>query len=251
MKNADRMIICDIDDTIIAPKLDNPGLDEFRQLLSDRGKQFVYGVASGRSLALIREVISEFGLPVPDVVISSVGTFISYGLEEKRTGIDKGWHGHIDHQWKPDAIRERLNNHPGVKPQETDKQNEYKISYYILDPQLSIERVKEALGRTAAGANIIMTQSAYLDILPRRASKGRAIRYVANKWSIPLQQTVVCGDAGNDLDMFNGQSRGIVVANHSPELEMLRGKRRVYFAEAPAAAGILEGLRHNQFIKAD
>ena len=94
----------------------------------------------------------------------------------------------------------------------------------------------------------MITQSAYLDILPKRASKGRAVRYIGNKWSIPINQAVACGDAGNDIDMFTGASRGIVVGNHAPEMEQLRGLKRVYFAQGHSSVGILEGLRHFKFL---
>lgn len=245
-KKADRMIISDIDDTMIDPKNGNPGLDELKEFLSTRGNRFVYGVASGRSFALIRDVIKEHDLPLPDVIISGVGTSICYGMNAA-SGFDKGWIGHIGHQWNPDFVRERIATLPALELQEPENQNDFKISYYLHDPHLTHEVIRGTLGRAASSVNIIITQQAYVDILPRRASKGRAIRYVANKWSVPIQRTIVCGDAGNDLDMFNGQTRGIVVANHAPELETLRGKRRVYFAGAPAASGILEGLRHHQF----
>ena len=73
------------------------------------------------------------------------------------------------------------------------------------------------------------------------------MRFIGNKWNIPLQDSIVFGDAGNDLDMFTGSTRGVVVGNHSTDMEVLRTFKRVYFSKAPSAAGILEGLRHFQF----
>jgi sucrose-phosphate synthase len=40
---------------------------------------------------------------------------------------------------------------------------------------------------------------------------------------------------------------GVVVGNHSQELENLRGLDQVYFADRCYAAGILEGIQHYQF----
>jgi len=248
LKKADRMIVTDIDDTMIAPKHGNPGLSQLKELLLSRGNRFVFGLASGRSLELIQQVIQEHDLPPPDIVIAGVGTCLCYGLSTP-AGLDKGWLGHIGHQWDAEAVRERLAAMPALELQEPENQNPFKVSYYLRDPHITADLIRGLLGRLANHANVIITQQLFVDVLPRRASKGRAIRYVANKWSIPIQQTIVCGDAGNDLDMFNGQTRGIVVSNHAPELETLRGRRRVYFAGAPAAAGILEGLRHHQFLE--
>ncbi len=93
----------------------------------------------------------------------------------------------------------------------------------------------------------MITRGAYLDILPRRGSKGRAVRYISQKWAIPLSQTLVCGDSGNDLDMIANTSKAIVVGNHSKELEHLRENRKVYFAAKESSAGMLEGLNHYGF----
>jgi len=89
----------------------------------------------------------------------------------------------------------------------------------------------------------------FLDILPYRASKGKAIRYLSYKWGIPLKNLLVCGDSGNDAEMLKGEPLGVVVGNYSPELETLRSAKQIYFAEKTYAGGILEGIRHYQFIR--
>lgn len=245
LKLADRMIVSDIDGTLISETGDDTGLEELRARLQARGHRFAFALASGRSLEKVREVVGTHALPTPDIVISSVGTHIYYGLEAR--SLDKGWLAHIDRHWEPDAIRERLAGLPGLELQEETNQNPFKISYYLQDRTLDVPRISDALGRLADDVTVLVTQAAFLDLLPKRASKGRAIRYLARKWSIPLSQVVVCGDAGNDLDMFTVAAKGIVVGNHAPELEVLRGVRRVYFAQARSAAGILEGLEHFEF----
>ena len=47
-----------------------------------------------------------------------------------------------------------------------------------------------------------------------------------------------------------GRTAGIVVANHSAELDSLQNTKAnlVYFARSAHAAGILEGLRHYGFL---
>lgn len=245
LKLAERMIVSDIDGTMVHEAGDYTGLDELRVRLRDRGHRFAFALATGRSLDKVREVVAAHALPTPDIVISSVGTYIYYGLDPK--SLDKGWLAHIDYRWEPEAIREHLASLAGVELQEEANQNPFKISYYLNDRTIDSARINEVLGRLADNLSVLVTQSAFLDILPKRASKGRAIRYLARKWSIPLSQVVVCGDAGNDLDMFTVAAKGIIVGNHSPELEVLRGMRRVYFAQAHSAAGILEGLQHFEF----
>ncbi len=245
LKLADRMIISDIDGTLVGQDGDAEALETLRNLLRNRGHNFAFGLASGRSLDAVREAVEQHRIPTPDIVISSVGTCIHYGLQAR--SVDKGWLAHIDYRWEPAEIQERLAPVTGLELQEEHRQNEFKISYYIREPGVGVPEVQEALGRMADHVTVLVTQSEFLDILPKRASKGRAVRYLGHKWSIPLSQIVVCGDAGNDRDMFTMAARGVIVGNYSPELEDLRGTRGVYFARRASAGGILEGLEHFKF----
>ena len=88
-----------------------------------------------------------------------------------------------------------------------------------------------------------------LDILPYRASKGKAIRYLSYKWEIPLGNFLVCGDSGNDEEMLRGEPLAVVVGNYSPELEKLKGQRSIYFAKHESAGGILEAIKRYKFIE--
>lgn len=70
------------------------------------------------------------------------------------------------------------------------------------------------------------------------------------KWSIPVEHILVVGDSGNDEETLSGNTLGVVVGNHSEELEKLRGRERIYFAEGRYAWGILEGIEHYDFFDA-
>jgi sucrose-phosphate synthase len=75
-----------------------------------------------------------------------------------------------------------------------------------------------------------------------------ALRYVADHWQIPLEHIFVAGGSGADEDMMRGNTLAAVVANrHNEELSQLIDTDRIYFADKPFAAGILESLEHYQF----
>ncbi|MCB1225856.1 MAG: HAD-IIB family hydrolase [Verrucomicrobiales bacterium] len=246
LKKATRMMIADVDGTLVSETGDDQGLEELKHLLRERGDDFVFGIASGRSLSSLEALFQQHDLPTPDVVICNVGSRISHGFNP--TEVDKAWIDHIDYRWNPSAIIAALRDIPGLKLQEDALQTAHKVSWYMdretVPDGIPEEFLREKLGRLARHANLIITHAAYLDVLPRRASKGRAVRFIGNKWNIPLRHTIVFGDAGNDLDMFTGATRGVVVGNHSPDMEILRGQPGVYFSSQPSAAGILDGLRH-------
>ncbi|MEM6429062.1 MAG: HAD-IIB family hydrolase [Deinococcota bacterium] len=249
----DYLLISDVDDTLISSDvMGNPqenddvtrGLDELRELLSHRGN-LGFGLATGRSLELVKDVLASHNLPQPDVVISSVGSEIYYG---ERLRPDHGYAKHISYQWKPHKIRRVLAELDFLEPQEENTQRPYKISYYLEDVHGRLDYVRSQLAEAKLRHTLIYSRGQFLDILPQRASKGKAIRYLSYKWSIDPKHIAVAGDSGNDEEMLRGRFRGIVVGNYSEELEGLRGQRAVYFANATYVQGILEGLRHYKFI---
>ncbi|MFA7095325.1 MAG: HAD-IIB family hydrolase [Gammaproteobacteria bacterium] len=238
----DRLLICDIDNTLLG---DAAGLRKLKERLRAAGGRVGFGVATGRRLESALQVLEEWEMPVPDVLITAVGTEIHYGpaLEE-----DLHWRRQIDYRWKPEALRKALRGLPGIRPQAATEQRRHKLSYFV-DPALapSVEEIQAHLRRSNLHANVIYSHQAYLDLLPIRASKGYAIRYLATRNKLPLERLLVAGDSGNDAEMLCGDTLGVVVGNHSPELAPLRGRPRIYFAAAPYAQGILEGIEHYDF----
>jgi len=68
------------------------------------------------------------------------------------------------------------------------------------------------------------------------------------KWDIPIEHILVAGDSGNDEEMLVGNNPAVVVGNHDPELEHLRGIPRIYFAEGHYADGIIEAMEYFDFL---
>ena len=107
--------------------------------------------------------------------------------------------------------------------------------------------VRRMLRKEGLRATTILDHDRFIDVIPVRASPGMAIRFLCFKWDLPPERLLVAGDSGNDADMLSGDTLGVVVGNHTPELDTLRGYHRVYFAEAGHARGVLEGIEHYDF----
>ncbi len=240
---ADRLVVCDIDNTLIG---DKAGLMELIKRLQDCDGHVGFGVATGRRIESARKVLNEWQVPMPDFYISSVGSEIHYG---PRIVQDSGWKRHIEYRWKPDAIREAMQDMPGIRMQPKEDQREFKISYFI-DPAKApkMREITRHLRKLDLHVKVIYSHQAFLDLLPVRASKGAALRYLADKWDIPIDRVLVAGDSGNDEEMLNGDTLGVVVCNHSPELEKLRDRDRIYFAEGQYAWGVIQGIEHYDFL---
>jgi len=138
---------------------------------------------------------------------------------------------------------------PGLRLQPTVEQRKYKVSYFY-DPKVAptVSKIVRYLRQKDIHVNAIYSHQMFLDFLPVRASKGAALRYFADKWGVPVEHILVAGDSGNDLEMLSGETLGVVVGNHSPELKKLQGRERVYFAAGHYAQGIIEGIEHYDFI---
>lgn len=95
---------------------------------------------------------------------------------------------------------------------------------------------------------VMISRNMFLDLLPVRASKGTALRHVCVRWGIMPENVLVAGGCGNDEELLRGNTLGVVVGNYSPEIERLRGKPRIYFAEKNHAGGIVEGIQYYNFL---
>ncbi|MEN8215527.1 MAG: HAD-IIB family hydrolase [Pseudomonadota bacterium] len=242
-----RFIISDIDQTLIG---DPEALSEFLGYLNEAGNTFSFGIATSRTLDEVIELLEEWDVPFPDVLITLLGTEIYYGPNLLK---DTGWEKHINYRWEPERLKEVLSSFKGIEMQEQANQSEFKISY-LLDTErvkkklIRRDQIVKRLRQNRLLANVILTYGQFLDLLPIRASKGLAVRYLAYRWGLPLEQFLVAGDSGNDEDMLKGEALGVVVGNYSAELEKLRGKPRIYFAKGHYARGILEGIAHFGFL---
>jgi sucrose-phosphate synthase len=241
LKRYQALLISDIDHTLIGEEDegDEGALAELRERVESGNLGF--GVATGRSLELVKEVLERHAFPPLDVIVSAVGSEIHYGPDFLP---DRGYARFLTHRWKPDEVRKALEPLSYLEPQPPEAQREFKLSYFLEDAS-KLNEVKAALDGAKLRYSLIYSHGRFLDILPYRASKGKAIRYLAEKWGLKPDRIAVAGDSGNDEEMLVGRFKGIVVGNHQPELEPLKERRGVYFARASYARGVLEGLEHH------
>jgi sucrose-phosphate synthase len=244
LKKFQKMLVTDIDGTLFnhSSDVETRGIAELRDLLNQPERDFVFAIASGRNLSLVHEILKKNEFPMPDIAVTSVGSTIFYNGE--RALLDNGWQEFINYRWNREDIKNSLSVLHGLRLQHDDAQNPYKLSYFIEGSPFDSEQLRDVLGNDMQNINVIQSHNSFLDILPRRAAKGKAIRYLAHKWNISLRKVMVAGDSGNDLDMFTGATLGIVVQGNDQAMENLRGLRNTYFAESGPGEALLEGMKH-------
>lgn len=239
----DRALFTDLDQSLLG---DADGVRRFTQVMRENRKCATFGIVTGRRFDSALAVLKRHGIARPDVLITSLGTEIRYTPELTP---DEYWSEHIDYLWRPATVRRALADLPGLVAQSKGEQSRFKISYHY-DPEHApcIEDMASLLRSQDLAVNLIHSFGQYLDVIPARASKGQALRYVAQRWRIPLENILVAGGSGADEDMMRGNTLAVVVANrHHEELSQLADSERIYFAGQPHAPGILEAIDHYDF----
>jgi sucrose-phosphate synthase len=242
----DRAIFTDLDQNLLG---DPDSLADFVRVIRQNRKCTSFGIATGRRLDSALAIMRRYGIPRPDVLITGLGTEIHYAPQLTQ---DDAWSRYIDYLWYPRRVRDALADLPGIERQPRAEQSRFKVSFYI-DPNRApgLDEIGSLLHQADLHVNLNLSFGQFLDVLPARASKGLALRYVADQWGIPLEHCLAAGGSGADEDMMRGNTLAVVVANrHHEELSQLTDTQGIYFAEAPYAAGILEAIEHYRFFDA-
>jgi len=231
----DWLLISDIDGTLTG---DDRALSKLMTLLETHQDRVGFGVASGRSLALIKDATRDYDLLEPAPIIAGVGSEI-----HGHGGIGEAYRAHIDEAWERERSEVTLRDVPGLTLQAADAQTEVKLSFNTVGNVLPA--VKKVVAKAGLELSLIHSHNKFLDVLPKQASKGQAVRFVSEYYNISLKWIVVAGDTGNDADMLTCGAKAIVVGNYAPELLPLLQDKAIYVAKAHHAAGVLEGLNYH------
>lgn len=243
--NFKKLIILDIDETITG---NDEAMARLKTKLEYMPPEIGFGVATGRTIDSACKLLSDVNFIKPHIIISSVGSEIYYNSHDEYI-YSTSWEAHIKNSWKPESIRELLKDFDFIELQPDVNQRKFKVSYNLIGDITKIPLLSETLIKNKIKTNLILSHERYIDFLPFRASKGRAIRYLSYRWNIPHNRILVGGDSGNDEDMLTGELLGVVVGNHTGDLNKLKGRRRIYFSKNYFAEGVLEGIEYYKFLE--
>ena len=237
-----KMLCTDLDGTFIG---NDSSMYEVLRMLDNDSILLVF--STGRHLPSVETFINEKGIRKPDACILMVGTEI-YLLSKGKFVLDKYWSRIISQDWDRERIVQLLIDINELVQQDEEWQTKFKLSYFLRKNQDGVlQEVNQRLQRTQIKARVIYSGNQFLDLLPLLSGKAEAVKYVADTFKVRTENVVVCGDSGNDLDMFKAGFRGIIVGNAYAELGNFDGEN-AYHAIREYSAGILEGLYHFNFI---
>jgi len=254
------LLASDLDGTLIPLERTEGRLREVEDLVEAlQGLDLAY--VTGRHLSLAQRGVEETGLPIPSWFVCDVGTSI-YRREHDGFDLDAEYRRRMREAFGGLAgadVREAIGALAGLSLQEPEQQAEFKVSYYTDGrPEALAATVRDRLDSAGAKVNLVssfdpVTRRGLLDVLPAGVAKDFAVRYLQERTGISPEQLIFAGDSGNDRAAILSGYRAIVVGNADASLKRdleeqaaLRDlSDRIYFARAPYAAGVHEGLRHH------
>jgi sucrose-6-phosphatase len=267
LKTDGKYLICsDLDRTILpngAAEESPRGRPLLRKLAEIEGLVLAY--VSGRNLRLLKAAVAEYELPLPRYAVGDVGTTI-YDCRGGDWRIVDEWGDTIAADWPRGGAREiaaLLDGVAGLEPQEEEKQNRFKLSFYA-PPDFArsggLRAARERLAGLYAQLELIWSidengPRGLLDILPSCATKLGAVEFLIERSGVPKERTVFAGDSGNDLPVLSSSINAVLVANASEQVKrQARGARTgagLHIAQGGFhglngnyAAGVIEGVCH-------
>jgi HAD superfamily hydrolase (TIGR01484 family) len=266
----DRILICSDLDRTILPNGKAPQSPEALQILHRLAarQEITLAYVSGRNEKLLKEAITDFKIPLPDYAIGDVGTTIYEPQRNWQPWTDyadeiaRDWYGKSS-----EDLKAFLADLAKLELQEQDKQNTFKLSYYS-DVAVDVAKLKEEINERLAHANVQASliwsvdeekNVGLLDVLPERATKVHAIRFLMKKRGYSHEKVVFAGDSGNDLPALTSGLNAVLVKNGHEEvkkeacliMEEKAMSERLYLAQGNFlgmngnyCAGVLEGIAH-------
>ncbi len=265
------LLLCsDLDRTILpnGTAEESPAARRRLRALAEH-EEVTLAYVTGRHLQLIEEAIAEYALPMPAYAIGDVGTTL-YERRADDWHPSPTWEAEISTDWngaRAADLAERFEDLHELRMQEPQKQNHFKLSYYTaesVDHERLLATMRGRLDEGRVKASLIWSVDeaehvGLIDVLPERATKLHAVRFLMGHLQTPEHRVVFAGDSGNDLPALTSGLQAVLVANAQEAVrreaveaaERNGASDRLYLARGDFlgmngnyTAGVLEGLVH-------
>jgi len=239
-----KLLFLDLDNYL---EQSDKGLSKLRRQFTDNSLNLdtQLGILTGRSIKAARYRYEQIQLPKPAVWICQAGTEIYYADENKS---DIFWQDSISVDWNRKGIEKVLFDLKDyLEVQSIDHQGPFKVSYLLKEPSDAIlPLVRKRLRNSGLAASPHLKCHWYLDVVPLRASRAEAIRFLTLRWGLSLENILVVASQQGDAELVKGLTTTVIPFEHDSSLDGFKSQQRVFFSEAQD--GVVDGLTHFKFL---
>lgn len=235
MENKRYWLATDLDGTFVG---DSDALGKLLYFFEEAAYEVALVYVTGRHLASAQLLMEEERLPIPDLLITDVGTSIyqSDGQE------DADWRASMLQDWQPDEIAEIAASFSTLKRQQLP--DDRRVSFTVTKDLGEVDKFRKALNSHGLPHSFIFSSNRDIDVLPGSAGKGKALEYALDQYAADDIQLLIAGDSGNDMDMLSLGHPSVIVGNAQPELLNMKPCENLFFANEHCAGGIHEAWLH-------
>lgn len=239
-----RLMAMDLDDTLLTDELKVTG--STKEAMKRAIAQGVHlTIATGRMFASAQQIARQVGINVP--IITYQGSLVKNLLDEQvlyersvpadaalrlyaycrkngihlQTYVDDKLYAAEDND-KLRAYAAQSNIPYTIIPdfeQLLASASKHTKMVMIDEPERLDGMVPELKPLLGPDVHLTKSKSHYLECLHREGTKGHALRFLAEYYGIPMEQTIAVGDAWNDREMIEAAGLGVAMANAIPALK--------------------------------
>lgn len=243
-----KLVVADMDGTILQPDLSmSPRTIRAIHALQERGVLFAF--ATGRPDQLMKEYVDTIGLKGP--IISSNGSVIGNPFQDDRVmeiGVDNEAVQQAITYLEAHNIVYLIYTKSGILCKANDRSRFFEARNRTLAPHqrslflyddhpatlltdqvvnkiLIVEKDPTIYQTTLQWmkqlnqVSIIQSQSQFIDINPVGVNKGKALRQLAEYYTIQVDEVVAFGDHYNDVEMMKVAGIGVAMGNAVDEVK--------------------------------
>ncbi len=90
---------------------------------------------------------------------------------------------------------------------------------FVNDPVVTTQLLAEYSSRFGRMLQVVRSSPRYVELTHPDASKGNAVRWIADDWGISREEVIAVGDQGNDVSMIQWAGLGVAMGNATPEVQ--------------------------------
>lgn len=234
------LLVCDMDGTLLQTDqgISQKNLSAIRNFV-DRGGLFT--VATGRNEKSVESYLDRLPINVPGILYNGAAIYDFSNksfIQEWRLpdvtkeiirqlmvrfpdiGVEVYRNGVVYYPFENEITTMHRNREgfiPDMKNLESIPENWHKVVLGI-DPD-QIQTVFEFLQTKKSHFDLVQSEPHFIELLPKGANKGSALRILSRLIGISLDRTIAIGDNLNDFEMIQEAGFGFAVDNAHPNLK--------------------------------